>query len=58
MSTAIFMVSFLPFMGNVGKDGAMYANRCTPDGYWVNSSDVWVNPNTRDWDYELIEMLG
>ena len=26
----------------VGKDGAMYANRRTPDGYWVNSSGVWV----------------
>ena len=26
----------------VGKDGAMYANRYTPDGYWVDSSGVWV----------------
>ena len=26
----------------VGKDGAMYANRRTPDGYWVNADGVWV----------------
>lgn len=26
----------------VGEDGAMYTNRRTPDGYWVNSSGVWV----------------
>ncbi len=26
----------------VGADGAMYANRRTPDGYWVNASGVWV----------------
>ena len=26
----------------VGSDGAMYANRYTPDGYWVNDSGVWV----------------
>ncbi len=26
----------------VGKDGAMYTNRKTPDGYYVNSSGVWV----------------
>ena len=26
----------------VGSDGAMYANRYTPDGYWVNGSGVWV----------------
>lgn len=26
----------------VGSDGAMYANRYTPDGYWVNAEGVWV----------------
>ena len=26
----------------VGKDGAMYANRRTPDRYWVNADGVWV----------------
>ena len=26
----------------VGSDGAMYANCYTPDGYWVDSSGLWV----------------
>ena len=27
----------------VGADGAMYANRKTPDGYWVNKNGAWVS---------------
>ena len=38
---------------DIGPEGAMYAGRQTPDGYWVEESGAWVDENG-----EVVEAFG